>query len=254
MRKICTSCKQEIDTILFGTYVQKKNGRTYINSRCKECAKSISNSDYYHNHEQRKEQGRAYYRIKNLSIVPNAEFFNNKYLRENKTRVCNTCSQEKNIDSFEKGFNRGKIYHRKKCKECDRERNNLKAQRRKKLKLASDPTYKLYHLISNKIRAALNGNKAGKSFKKYLTYTLDELKQHIESQFEPWMTWDNWGVYDCKSWNDNDISTWTWQIDHIIPHSKFKYVSMNDENFKKCWKLNNLRPLSSKHNLEKRNT
>lgn len=67
------------------------------------------------------------------------------------------------------------------------------------------------------------------------------------------MNWNNWGRYNAETWDDNDPSTWTWQIDHIIPQSKLKYTSMDDENFKKCWALDNLRPLSSKENLEKGN-
>jgi hypothetical protein len=37
--------------------------------------------------------------------------------------------------------------------------------------------------------------------------------------------------------------------DHIIPQSKLQYTSMKDENFKKCWSLENLRPLSAKQNV-----
>lgn len=70
------------------------------------------------------------------------------------------------------------------------------------------------------------------------------------SQFEPWMTWGNHGRYS-KLWNDNDSLTWTWQIDHIISQSKLPYTSMTDENFKKCWALENLRPLSAKQNIIK---
>lgn len=54
------------------------------------------------------------------------------------------------------------------------------------------------------------------------------------------MTWESRGRYNSK--------TWTWQIDHIIPHSTFKYTSMVDENFQKCWSLKNLRPLNAKQN------
>ena len=56
-------------------------------------------------------------------------------------------------------------------------------------------------------------------------------------------------VYNKNMWNNNDPQTWTWQIDHIIPHSTFKYTSMEDDNFKKCWALENLRPYSSKQNF-----
>lgn len=61
--------------------------------------------------------------------------------------------------------------------------------------------------------------------------------------------WHNWGIYDKNKWDDNDQSTWTWQIDHIIPLSEFKYTSFEDESFKKCWALENLRPYSAKQNF-----
>ena len=63
------------------------------------------------------------------------------------------------------------------------------------------------------------------------------------------MNWDNQGYYKLSEWNDNDSSTWKWQLDHIIPQSKLPYTSMEDENFKICWDLENLRPYSAKQNL-----
>ena len=63
------------------------------------------------------------------------------------------------------------------------------------------------------------------------------------------MNWNNWGKYNPKTWDDNDSSTWTWQIDHIIPVSHFKYNCESDEEFKKCWSLDNLRPYSAKQNI-----
>lgn len=94
-----------------------------------------------------------------------------------------------------------------------------------------------------------NSSKAKKSTLKYLTYTIDELKAHLESLFESWMTWDNYGKYETDIWDDNDQSTWKWQIDHIIPHSTFKYTSMEDDEFKQCWSFDNLRPYSAKQNF-----
>ena len=63
------------------------------------------------------------------------------------------------------------------------------------------------------------------------------------------MTWDNHGNYNKQLWNDNDQLTWTWQLDHIIPQSDLLYISMSEDNFKKCWALSNLRPYSAKQNL-----
>lgn len=66
-----------------------------------------------------------------------------------------------------------------------------------------------------------------------MPYTIIELKQYLELQFESRMNWDNWGIYNIEIWNDTD--SWVWQIDHIIPQSKLPFSSMKDENFKKCW-------------------
>lgn len=113
----------------------------------------------------------------------------------------------------------------------------------------NDPVYKLRKNISLSVRLGISGFIKKGSVVEFLTYTIEELKKHLESQFKPWMTWENWGRYNSKTWNDNDQFTWTWQIDHIIPHSKFNYTSMEDEEFRKCWALENLRPYSAKQNI-----
>ena len=63
------------------------------------------------------------------------------------------------------------------------------------------------------------------------------------------MNWNNRGIYKVNTWQDNDVSTWKWNIDHIIPQSCLPYTSMEDDNFKKCWALENLRPYSAKLNV-----
>lgn len=88
-------------------------------------------------------------------------------------------------------------------------------------------------------------SKHGESCLQHLPYLVEELKSHIESLWESWMTWDNYGSYD--------YNRKTWQIDHIVPQSKLPYSSMNDENFQKCWALSNLRPLETIANIKKSN-
>ena len=107
-------------------------------------------------------------------------------------------------------------------------------------------------MISNLIYKTLkdnNSSKNGISCFQFLNYTIIELKQYIESKFEWWMNWNNQGIYNPNIWDDNDPTTWRWQIDHIIPQSDLPYFSMEDENFKKCWALSNLRPYSAKQNI-----
>ena len=125
-----------------------------------------------------------------------------------------------------------------------------------KNKLKTNSSFRLRVSISNSIRKSLkkkNISKCKKSFIKYLPYSIQDLKFHLENLFEPWMHWGNWGVYKSKIWDDNDSSTWTWQIDHIIPQSMLPFHSMEEENFIKCWSLENLRPLSAKQNCLKSN-
>ncbi len=121
---------------------------------------------------------------------------------------------------------------------------NLKTRERRKI-----PAIKLRHAVSCLVRHAIKGIKI-KSILKYLPYKIEELRKYLESLFEPWMTWENWGIYDVKTWNDEDQTTWKWQIDHIIPQCQLPYESMADENFQKSWALENLRPLSAKQNIK----
>jgi dynactin complex subunit len=126
-----------------------------------------------------------------------------------------------------------------------------KANSRRRNKIKNDPVFKLRSIFSSCIATALKktGSKKSNSILQSLPYSILELKEHLEKQFEPWMTWENHGRYLSKSWKDEDQSTWTWQIDHIIPASTFKYTSLTDIEFQKCWSLDNLRPLSAKTNI-----
>jgi len=115
----------------------------------------------------------------------------------------------------------------------------------------SNPHYIINRKIRSLIRYSLYRNKLTKINKTFdmLPYTVEILKEHIENKFEYWMIWDNSGIYDPKTWDDNDTATWKWQLDHIIPQSDLPYTSVSDDNFKKCWDLSNLRPLSAKQNI-----
>lgn len=75
------------------------------------------------------------------------------------------------------------------------------------------------------------------------------MTNHLQQSFDPWMNLNNYGKYDPKTWDDHDQATWTWNIDHVIPQSELPYFSMEEENFRKCWSLENLRPYSSKQNF-----
>ena len=75
------------------------------------------------------------------------------------------------------------------------------------------------------------------AMKKYLSCSGEELIKHIELQFKPGMSWENYGVD-------------TWHIDHIIPMSTIK--SEDDiEQIKIVCHYTNLQPLWAKENYTK---
>ena len=121
----------------------------------------------------------------------------------------------------------------------------------KKNKRNNNLQFKIRENISASIRSAIKNagsNKQSNSFLNYVDWNINDLKQHLEKQFESWMNWNNWGIYKINEWDDNNQLTWKWQIDHIIPQSELLYTDMSEDNFKKCWSLENLRPYSAKQN------
>lgn len=115
----------------------------------------------------------------------------------------------------------------------------------------NDPEYKMKTIVSHAIRIGMKNNGSGKNGDRcwdMLGISVNDFMDHISGQFEWWMTWENHGVYKASEWNDNDPTTWRWQLDHIIPHSEFHYTSSEDDDFKKCWALENLRPYNAKQN------
>jgi hypothetical protein len=180
-------------------------------------------------------------------------------------RTCKKCGLLKELNDQNFRLTQKK-YLRRVCLDCDRAnaneltkkrlvyaRDSIRASKRKYQanRRKTDPVYRMRKYISTQIYLALRKNNSRKngSIMSHLLYTIGELKNHIEKQFESWMTWDNMGKYNSKTWDDNNISTWTWNIDHIIPQCMLPYTSMSDDNFKKCWAMENLRPRSAKNNI-----
>ena len=133
-----------------------------------------------------------------------------------------------------------------KIKEWSREYNQRqevrdRANRLRREKTKNNPSFRLYRIVSRRVHSALtrnNGSKLGSATFAYLPYTPEELVEHIEKQWEPWMSWENYGE---------------WHIDHIYPQSKLPYDSMTHPNFLKCWALENLQPLEASENQSKGN-
>lgn len=81
-----------------------------------------------------------------------------------------------------------------------------------KNRLKDDPMFALTVSVRKNILKAFRKRKYEKnsSTKDILGCSFEEFKQHIENQFQPWMTWENRGLY-------NGQPEYGWDIDHIIP-------------------------------------
>ena len=116
----------------------------------------------------------------------------------------------------------------------------------RKNKRNTDIVFALNEIVRNFIRNSFNRKgieKCNKSIE-ILGCTFEEFKIYLESKFEPWMTWENRGLY-------NGELNYGWDIDHIIPISTAK----TDEDIKKLNHYTNLQPLCSKFNRDiKRNS
>lgn len=137
----------------------------------------------------------------------------------------------------------------KKAREMNKERNNALVRAwREKNKNKRNEQYnkkmnepgsicKIAHILRARVLHAIKNNRI-KIHKKVNTVeligcTVEEVREHIESQFTEGMSWDNYGLYG-------------WHIDHIKPISTFNLA--DPEQQKQCFHYTNLRPLWASDN------
>lgn len=242
--KQCTRCKQWKDESEFNNDTSKKDGKA---TRCKMCIKYLRECPDPKTTD-RNEQGYKYCtRCKIWQPVQN--FHINNSAKDGLNSQCKSCVSDydrrtiehkreyikTNIDRVRKYHKEYSEKHKKELREYMKQREQTKERK---------AWYKQYYKINklNKrmgqnICQALKGAKAGQHWEDLVPYTLQQLQEHIESQFTPLMSWDNYGTY--------------WEIDHIIPQNLFNIQSPEDPDFKICWSLANLRPLEKSLNRQR---
>jgi hypothetical protein len=179
-------------------------------------------------------------------------------------KLCKWCKEDKPLTEFNKHTDMPDG-HLNKCKKCVkqykkayyqknkngvireaklRNKENYKlAKRTKKYKTKRnasrrdrykrDIKYRIVCILRARLKAALKG-KAKKGIKTLnsIGCSVEKLKQHIEKQFKPGMSWQNWGE---------------WHIDHIRPLASFNLP----KELKKANNYKNLRPLWAEENFKK---
>jgi hypothetical protein len=192
-------------------------------------------------------------------------------------KKCINCNEEKDLDRFD-NRKKSKDGYRNQCKEClykksilrknslseekkeekriERNKRNRnyrnkrsaesklkEKQRRRKnhlKRLEKDPLYRLRISYLRRLNKSIKRfNIRDIKFLDNLGCTLEVLKLHIESKFDNWMNWENYGLY-------NGQLNYGWDIDHIIPISNAR----SEEEFFKLFHYTNLQPLCSKVNRD----
>jgi len=110
---------------------------------------------------------------------------------------------------------------------------NLKYTSRRR---SEDHVFATVHNLRSRLSATLTQKRFSKAstFPTLLGCTPTQLKEHLEAQFEPWMSWDNRGKY-------NGLPQVGWDVDHIIPLSSAQSV----KELELLVHYTNLRPLCS---------
>lgn len=194
-----------------------KDGSNY-RYKCKVCKCKEESERRKLNQEKYKEKDRLYYQNNKETILQR----NKEYNDQNRNAICEQKRQYYNT-------NKTQIleYHQR----TKQERNE-----RIKLKRQNDALTKISESLKVRIHDVLKNKKGSKS-NELIGCSKDELKEWLESQFTPDITWNNYGS--------------TWHIDHVVPISFFDLTTPETQRI--CFNWTNLRPLDSATNMSKSN-
>jgi len=193
--------------------------------------------------EDKKEYARLY-REKNKHKIN--EWHKKNYLLNKDKKKKYAIEKSENIKMYRKEYytlnsenikNNAKQYY-------NNNKENIKISKAKycKYKRLNDSSFKFRNNVSKLIGNAIreSGNKKISKTIEILGCSIEQFKLHLESQFESWMNWDNYGNPKDGIFELNK----TWDIDHIIPLKTAKTV----EDIIRLNHYTNLQPLCSYYN------
>jgi hypothetical protein len=180
-----------------------------------------ANKKYYHKNKEHLKESMKEYRQNSKETVK--EYWK-EYYQKNKEAIA---------EASKKYYQKNKERMAEYCKEYRKNKysTNLDYKFRHLLRSALYRNLKRY--LIKETNPEFSYTKASSSL---LGCTVEELKTHIENQFEDGMTWENWA-------HDG------WHLDHIIPCSSFDLTKKKEQ--KKCFHYTNLQPLWAEDNLSK---
>lgn len=237
--KECRKCKQEKELNNFGIDKKQCDG---LNRVCKQCRQSFSkehskrlyeyNKEYVKKNVDKIKEYKKDWKEKNVDKIK-------EYTKNNVDKKVNSKERYKDYykNNAEKIKNKNKEYYYNN-KEKVFSTNNAYRNKRKQ----SDPLFRL----SGNLRTMIGGVIKNNGYKKLsktefiLGCSFKHLKQYLESHFEHWMSWDNYGNPKDGILELNK----SWDIDHIVPLSS----ALNENELLKLNHYSNLKPLCSYNN------
>ena len=168
------------------------------------------------------------------------EYYKDKTDKYGRRAKCKECvkAYNKKYNQSEAGKAKKKAYNQseagKEKRKAYRESGKKKAYHKAYMKNRrhNDPVYKLQCNLRSGFGNWIKGHTKTCRTEQYVGCTYKELLDHLESQFEEGMTWENHGQ---------------WHIDHIKAQSRFD-PTIEEEKFK-CWHYTNLQPMWSSENI-----
>jgi DNA repair exonuclease SbcCD ATPase subunit len=231
MEKICRICgtPKFIDE-----FHKKKGSPDGHRNECKECVKDIQKKYKEKSgfKEKQKEYDKKRYEENRDKILERKK----EYHKENREKIL---EQKEKYRNDPKNKERIKDYldnyreeHREELREYIRNNpdKNSKGQARYR---ENNPHVIAWRSILYSTLKRLNTEKQSHTIDE-LGYSAIQLKEHLESQFKPGMSWNNHG---------------DWHIDHVRPVTSFD----KDTDVSIVCALNNLQPLWAEENLSKSN-
>lgn len=125
-----------------------------------------------------------------------------------------------------------------------REKIRLSSKTRHLARLQEDVQYRLKVRLKSRLSSYFSAQGLRKRYRTIdmLGCTIAELKSHLESLWQPGMTWNNHGSYRRGG-------PMTWHIDHIKPVASFDLTDPKQQ--RKCFHRSNLQPLWAVDNIRK---
>lgn len=210
----------------YNTDEERKEARRLSVKKYNDKRKEENKNNYIINKSTINEKHKIYYKNNKNKIIQKTKEYRENNIEKEKER--NKKYYNENLDKIKN--------ESKKYRELNKDNKKEYDKKYREYRMVNDLIYLLKHKISKSIRNSLLKNNYTKKSRSHeiLGCSFEELKEHLESKFETWMTWDNRGLY-------NGELNHGWDIDHIIPLSS----AITEDDVYRLNHYTNLQPLCS---------